>query len=487
MWTFGKKLAAGFALTFTLVIAIAVVAYRGIETLSQTSYWVAHTHVVIENTTRIKIDLKDAENAQRGFVITGDERLLEPMRGLATELPRTLKTLRGLTVDNPTQQQHLDVLEPLVTQRLAELQRVVDIRRASGFEAAQRATSAGTSQGLTGELDHVLDEMSSMEKHLLEVRAEEVEAASNLARSTLIYGTVLCAILVILAGFLLVASLTGQVGTAAQHIQSSSVELQAAANQQATGTKQQSTAMNEITMTITELLSTSRQIAESAQRVAKIANETGNAARGGDQTVQRTQESVTAIRRQVDLIVNHMLELGRKSQQIGGILEIINELSDQTNILSINATIEAAGAGEMGRRFAVVAEEIRKLSDRVGGSTKEIRALVDDIRAAVNTTVMATEGGSKAVDAGSRQFNEVAESFSRIVGLVSTTSDAAREIELSTKQQASAVEQVNVAVSNVAQATKETESSSVQTLQTASQLATLSRDLTKLIRPQASA
>jgi hypothetical protein len=98
--------------------------------------------------------------------------------------------------------------------------------------------------------------------------------------------------------------------------------------------------------------------------------------------------------------VEHTLDLGKKSQQIGSILQIIDELSEQTNILSINASIEAAGAGEMGHRFGVVAEEIRKLADRVGGSTKEIRALIDDIRAAVNTTVMATESGAKAVDAG---------------------------------------------------------------------------------------
>jgi len=179
-----------------------------------------------------------------------------------------------------------------------------------------------------------------------------------------------------------------------------------------------------------------------------------------------------------------MVELGKKSQQIGGILEIINELAEQTNILAINATIEAAGAGEAGRRFAVVADEIRKLADRVTASTKDIRTLVDDVRAAVNTTVMATESGSKAVEAGGRQFGDVTSSFKRIVTMVITTTEAAKEIELSTKQQASAVEQVNLAIANVAQATKETEASSNQTLQTSAQLTNLSRDLARLIKPQ---
>jgi len=98
---------------------------------------------------------------------------------------------------------------------------------------------------------------------------------------------------------------------------------------------------------------------------------------------------------------------------------------------------------------------------------------------------MATETGSKAVDSGARQFGEVATAFKQITGLVVTTTEAAREIELSTKQQSTAVEQVNLAIANVAQATRETEASSAQTLQTASQLSTLSKELLRLVQQQA--
>jgi methyl-accepting chemotaxis protein len=103
----------------------------------------------------------------------------------------------------------------------------------------------------------------------------------------------------------------------------------------------------------------------------------------------------------------------------------------------------------------------------------------------VNTTVMATESGSKAVDAGSRHFGDVTSAFKQIAGLVTTTTEASREIELSTKQQATAVEQVNVAIASVAQTSKEMEVSSDQTFQTASQLSTLSRELIRLIRSDA--
>jgi methyl-accepting chemotaxis protein len=245
--------------------------------------------------------------------------------------------------------------------------------------------------------------------------------------------------------------------------------------------------MTEITTTINELLATSRQIAESSRRVAVVADQTAGAGRAGEETVAKAATSMSEIRNQVDLIVNHMLELGEKSQEIGAVLDIVSELAEQTNILAINSTIEAAGAGDAGRRFAVVADEIRKLADRVAVSTKEIRGLIEVVRRAVNTTVMVTEIGSKAVDAGNRQFGEVASSFRTISELVTTTTEAAREIELSTKQQTSAVEQVNVAIGDVAQATREAETSSTQTSRTAAQLSTLSSDLQRLVDARADA
>jgi methyl-accepting chemotaxis protein len=249
---------------------------------------------------------------------------------------------------------------------------------------------------------------------------------------------------------------------------------------------EQATAMGEISTTITELLATSRQITESAQRVSGVAELTAVAGRSGVETVVAARESMGEIRAQVDVIVNHMVELGDKSQRIGAVLDIVSELAEQTNILAINSTIEAAGAGESGRRFAVVADEIRKLADRVAESTKEIRILIEVVRGAVHTTVIATEIGSKAVDAGTAQFVGVASSFEEIVGLVGSTTEAAREIELSTKQQTIAVEQVNFAVTNVTATTKESQASSSATLRTASQLSELSAQLRQLVEPVAS-
>jgi CHASE3 domain sensor protein len=486
-WTFGKKIAAGFALSFILLVAIGTVAYRSTLTLTKTSYDVEHSHLVLEHIETVLSLMKDAETGQRGFTITGDTLYLDPYQDAVGAIAAKLKELRTLVADNPVQQKGLDKAEPFINMKLSELARTIEARKTGGFEPAAKLVAAGAGKRAMDNLRDGLAEMEQAERGLLKERAAQVESAAGSAKFAIGFGSLVCLVLITIVGVTITRSLTSQVGAAVQHVQSSSSELQTAASQQMTGSKEQATAMNEITTTINELLATSKQIAESAQRVAHIAEDTAKAARSGEQTAVKTNESFASIKRQVDLIVTHMLDLGQKAQQIGGILEIINELAEQTNILAINATIEAAGAGDAGKRFAVVADEIRKLADRVGGSTKEIRGLIDEVRAAANTTVMTTEGGTKAVEAGARQFGDLSTALKQIVSLVGTTTEAAREIELSTKQQSTAVEQVNSAIADVAQATRETEASSSQTFQTASLLASLSKDLLRLIQPQTAA
>ena len=484
-WTVGRKIAFGFGLSVVILLVVGAVTFRTTDMLIENDHRVTHTHQVLEGLAHVVSMMKDAETGQRGYLLTGDDAYLEPYRAAVGVVRSTMEDVRALTSDNARQQRRAAEAFPLIDSKLAELKKTVELRRTQGAEAAMKEVLTGSGKQEMDELRGVLAEMDAEERQLLQERSGSAEASAGAAKSTILLGATLGLAVVAFAGYLITRSLGHQLTAAVASIRSSSTELEAAAAQQAAGSREQSSAAAEVSTTIRELLSTSKQIAESAQRVASVADETAGGARGGDQTVQRAQEAITGIKRQVDVVVGHMLELGKKSQQAGGILEIVNELAEQTNILAINATIEAAGAGEGGKRFAVVADEIRKLAERVGGSTKEIRALIEDIRSAVNTTVMATEVGTKAVDTGTSRFSEVAASFRQILELVVTTTDAAREIEISTKQQATAVEQVNVAISNVAQATKESEASSTQTLQTATQLTGLSRDLLRLVQQKA--
>ncbi|TAK22093.1 MAG: hypothetical protein EPO26_12470 [Chloroflexota bacterium] len=485
--TFSQKLGAGFALTVVLAIIMGFVAIASLRAVVDAKDRVITVYG--ENLTdaeKLALARSDEAVAFRGFLIDKAERHLGDLRDGREEGQAAIDRLRARVTSDEERSILTRVERRLADHRVA-VDRVVALRKTDPTnDVVVRAFSESLETGRAALLQEI-DAFTALELKLRdEVKQASTDAAASAITLVVVFAIAITLLSAIVA-FILTRTLGRQIGTAVGQVQSSSTELQAAASQQATGTREQSTAMNEITTTISELLATSRQIAESAQRVAQIANQTATSARSGDGTVQKANESIAAIRHQVDLIVSHMLVLGKNSQQIGAVLDIVSELAEQTNILAINATIEAAGAGDAGKRFAVVADEIRKLADRVAASTKDIRGLIEDVRGAVNTTVMTTETGSKAVDAGSRQFAEVASSFKQIAELVVTTTEAAREIELSTKQQTTAVEQVNVAIANVAQATKESEVSSSQTLQTASQLATLSRDLLRLVHPRPSA
>jgi CHASE3 domain sensor protein len=482
-WTFGRKLGTGFGLAGVVLLVIAMFGYRSTRHLIENERWVAHTHEVRGRLAHLRLLLVEAETAQGRYVITGTDVFLQAFERSVQELPKALEEVRGLTADNPTQQRRLQAAADTLRKRIAKMELVIAERKTEGFAKAQASVASGEGKELMDELTGLLGDTDTDERLLLEKRQVEAESTAGTTQAVILWGSILGSLLVAGMGAFIAQSLSRQVAQAVQHIQSSSAELQSAAGQQATGAKEQATAMSEITTTISELLATSRQIAESAQRVAQISERTARAARSGDNTVEKGNESVSTMRHHVGLIVGHMVELGKKSQEIGVVLDIVSELAEQTNILAINATIEAVGAGDAGRRFSVVADEIRKLSDRVAGSTKEIRGLIDEVRSAVNTTIMTTETGSKAIEAGSKQFAEVASAFNQISIEVTTTTEAAKEIELSTKQQATAVEQVNVAMSNVAQVTKETEVSTMQTQRTASELAGLSRELLRIVQP----
>jgi methyl-accepting chemotaxis protein len=483
--TFGRKLAMGLAAVVALGVLIGVVSIFALRYVV-----VSKDHVINVETKQLieaeslRTSREEAGGEIRAFLLTKNEIYLDGLAQARANFAKKLNTM-NTREQNPKGQELLRDIETAFGKHTPAVDSVIAFAKT---DAPMIEVAAKFEEVISPRRIELEDAIKNFVDYQTTVLHDAELAATNAANITIYTIVVVIAFVVLTAigvSYVLTRTLNSQIGGAVGQVQSSATELQAAANQQAAGSKEQVTAMNEIATTINELLATARQIAESGQRVAHIARETAEAAGSGAGTVERTQESIVGIRRQVDLIVNHMLDLGKKSQEIGAVLEIVSELAEQTNILAINATIEAAGAGETGKRFAVVADEIRKLADRVTGSTKEIRSLIDDVRGAVNKTVMTTETGSKAVESGSKQFIEVTASFKQIADMVSTTSEAAREIELSTKQQTTAVEQVNIAIANVAQATKETEASSTQTLLTAAQLAEMSRGLQRLIRADA--
>jgi methyl-accepting chemotaxis protein len=252
-----------------------------------------------------------------------------------------------------------------------------------------------------------------------------------------------------------VTALLGQARQVNARLRGLASDILAASEQQVAGAAEQAAAVTETSATLEELAQTSKQIAENSEAVVRVAERTLASAEDGMTAVAETANGIEEIRTTTMQSSDRILQLGERSQEIGRVLTIIDEIAEQTKILALNAAIEAARAGEAGKGFAVVAEEIRKLADSVTESTQEIGRVVREIQTSTSALVMATERAAKKVDEGKHIAHRTADALDRIVQQVEQTTDAAKQISIATQQQRTASDQVVISMREVAQVSQQ--------------------------------
>ncbi|MBI3794915.1 MAG: methyl-accepting chemotaxis protein [Nitrospinae bacterium] len=241
-----------------------------------------------------------------------------------------------------------------------------------------------------------------------------------------------------------VNNLAGKVNTSAN-------EIAVSVDEQASVSTEQSSSLSEITATMEELSVSSSQIADNANAVAQLS-------RNMLTETDRSVVSLGSLKDKMDEIetdnknsINEIMELDRKSKEIGKIMGMINNIADQTKMIAFNAAIEASSAGEAGKRFSVVAGEIRRLADNVMESTGEIQSKIDEIQKAVNRLVIVSEKGAKTVREGANYATATLDDLVHIVAGTKSATDSASQISLSTQQQKTAANQVLTALKEIDQ------------------------------------
>ncbi|MGD8370060.1 MAG: methyl-accepting chemotaxis protein [Syntrophobacterales bacterium] len=271
--------------------------------------------------------------------------------------------------------------------------------------------------------------------------------------------------------------MTGQSQAAASRIGNSSSEIVAAAQEQASGAAQQAASVSETTATMEELSTTARQIAENSNAVTAVAEETLKSAEEGQDLMEESTSSMTLIRSKTEESATKILDLGKKSQQIGEIIDIINEIAIETKMLSLNAAIEAAKAGEAGKGFSVVAGEIRRLAEDVVKSTGTIRDVLLEIQSAASASVLAAEENVKGVEEGAVRLNRVGDALENIIAMAEQTAESARQISVATNQQKEASEQVVNTMREISKVAQQTAAASKNAISSASDLNHLAEEL----------
>ncbi|MGL6136536.1 MAG: methyl-accepting chemotaxis protein [Planktothrix sp.] len=239
-------------------------------------------------------------------------------------------------------------------------------------------------------------------------------------------------------------------------IASSSNEIATLTEQQEKTANSQASSVNETTTTVEQLGISSQESAKQAQTAAKSAQEVMNMAEEGNHAVEETLARMNVLKTKVELIASQILLLNEQNNRIGNISLLVSNIANQTNMLALNASIEAIRAGEDGKGFSVVAGEIRKLADQSKKSADQINILVMEIQKAINSTVNTTGEGTKSVDQSMTMAQKMAESFNGVTDVVNNIVFSSEKISLNIQQQANAIQQIVLAMNSINQGAKQT-------------------------------
>lgn len=262
---------------------------------------------------------------------------------------------------------------------------------------------------------------------------------------------------------------------------SSSAEILSSTTQIASGSAETAAAISETTTTVEEVRQAAQLSSQKAKGLSDSSNHIAQISQNGEKAVNETVEVMNHIRRQMDEIAQTVMRLSEQSQSIGGIIASVTDLADQSNLLAVNAAIEAAKAGEQGKGFTVVAQEIRNLAEQSKQATAQIRNILNDIQKATGAAVLATEQGNKAVENGLEKSVLAGESIRVLAGSSEEAAQTSTQIAASSQQQLVGMDQIGTAMQNINQAGMETASSMTQAEESAKNLHELGQKLKEIV------
>jgi twitching motility protein PilJ len=338
------------------------------------------------------------------------------------------------------------------------------------IEARRReAESKGLNEANQKAILRLLDEMGELADGDLTVTATVTEDITGAIADSINYAIEALRKLVTT-----INQTSGKVFGAAQESRGTAMHLAEASELQAQQISQATTAIKEMTHAVDGMASDAKESAEVAQRSVEIAGK-------GGETVRSTIQGMDTIREQIQETAKRIKRLGESSQEIGDIVELIDDIADQTNILALNAAMQAAMAGEAGRGFAVVADEVQRLAERSSNATKQIEALVKTIQADTNEAVTSMEASTAGVVKGAKLAEDAGDALMEIENVSNYIAELTRKIADSAGYQSQEATKIDDTMSVIQEITNQTSEGTRQTAASVGELADLATELQRSV------
>jgi len=539
-WSLGKKLGIVFALILILMVASAVVTYNKIARMRESETSILQLRVpVIFHTLRATAKIAQQASKLREYILIADDpelagRTKKDWEQFTANLNDEVEKLQELSVHFA----HAENRELVagIRKQLDEANgltqvclRMRDAHQPDSMMAAARYMSSEVTPR-TAQLRANIDKVADAAAKTLQTEETNLAEASTSAYRMLFVTTFLAMALGCIAAVLLsrrivsavscllqraraiaageltgkelealsqdeigdltiamnemqasLRHLLGSIEHSAESVAGASEQMSSAATQAAEGSRRQSDQATQVATAIQEMAATVAAVSENSHRAAEGARNAADTAKQGGKIVDQALDSMRSIAQAVGATATRIEKLGKNSDQIGKIVAVIDDIAGQTNLLALNAAIEAARAGEQGRGFAVVADEVRKLAERTTKATHEISQMIETVQQETRTAVDNMQVGTKQVDLGVEITTRAGKSLTEIIEAAQKVGDMVAQIATAATQQSSATEQIKDSVESIVKITQESAAGAQQSASTGQNLSGLALDLQQLV------
>lgn len=478
-WTVGQRIAVGYAVILVLLTVVAAVGMYALTGTTDTFSDAVRRQEQSLQAMGADERLATATANFLRFLLSPDPKFLKAREDSLSSGRQIIAALRDAS-SSPESRSGWEEALGLLTS-LDQGQQAAIVAKAAKREADALRIRAEQVQPVRERLFILIERLVASGQ----ARAKEATQSAAAAASRAFW------VIVFMSGFALAAgvviawasarSIIGPLRDTIATLGAASSEIVAATTQQASGTAEEATAVQQTATTVDEVKQTAQVSAQKARAVTEAVQKTAQVSQDGRGAVDASIKGMQELKARMEAIAERILALSEQSQAIGEITASVSDLAEQSNLLAVNAAIEAAKAGEAGKGFAVVAAEVKALAEQSKQATTQVRTILNEIQRATQAAVMAAEQGVKTSEGGVGMASRSGEAIRMLTDSLTESAQAAQQILASVQQQTVGMDQVAMAMQNIRQASTQNMASTRQVELAAQNLNELAQRLTTLI------